>query len=186
MRTLTATTLVDHGIKLLSQRPHTRFELLKKLERRCLKQQSRSRYRISRFEKTRNLEYKSQELLNTRAKAEQTFVDCRKAVPLGLQELDNLGYIDDHEYAVWHIDQRVRFKTKSKREITKELLLKKVELPDITSALSTSAYCEEQACRGVVTKKTHNNTPSKLTTYLLRRGFPQTMVLNLVAERKEE
>ena len=184
-RIFTTSSLIDHGISLVSQRPHTKFELFNKLKKLCYKQKSRSKIRISKFEKKKGFNLNSTELQNTRTKAEQTFIDCSEAVPNSIQELEERGHVDDYKYALWHIDQRARWKPKSRKELQKELLEKRVDLSDINSALEISVkYCEEEACRNVVEKKTHL-PPSKLTTYLLRRGFPREMTMKWVAMRKE-
>ena len=179
--------LVTHGISLLSQRPHTKFELVKKLEHLCHKQKTRSRIRIARFEKKKGFEPHSKELLNTRTKAQASFDDCSEAVETSIAELISSGYLDDSEYALWHIAQRSKFRPRSKLEISSELRSKGVARNLIHSALTDSDFCDAKECLKLVKTKTQRQmSPSKIKTQLVRRGFQSTMVQTLLLAAKEE
>ena len=181
MRQITFSVLVDHGISLLSSRPHTKFELSQKLSRLCRRQQARSAIRISRFEKKKGFESKSVELSNTRSKAESAYLDCSAAVPLSLEALEDQGYINDHEYAIWHIKQRQKWKPRSIQELKSELLNKGVQLNTIKTSLQEAQYSEEEACHTLVEQKVARGT-SQIVTKLMRRGFRREMLLEKLQE----
>jgi SOS response regulatory protein OraA/RecX len=185
MRKISFSVLVDHGISLLSSRPHSKFELAQKLSRLCKRQQARSAIRISRFEKKKGFEPKSAELSNTRSQAESAYLDCSAAVPLSLEELEDQGYIDDHQYALWHIRQRQKWKPRSTQELKSELLTKGVQLNTIKSSLEEAQYNEEEACRTLVEQKVARGT-SQIVTKLMRRGFRREMLLAKLKEIEVE
>ena len=155
--------LIDHGISLLSRRPHSKFELNQKLLNLCRKRKNRSKIRISNFER------KNQISIGT-SKAEEVFLQCSKAVPISIQKLEELNYIDDLKYAAWHVDQRQRWRPRSKREILSELYKKGISKSDSEKALSN--YSDIKECQKLVQKKyLRDMHPSKIKTQLIRRGF---------------
>ena len=178
--------LVDHGIALLSSRPHSKTELAQKLARLCERQQARSTARIARFETRKGFERGSPELARTREKAAHTFESCRVAVPLALRTLEEEGHIDDFAFASWFVAQRVKHRPKSLVELRAELRGKGVVDECVRSAISSSAYCQVEACRSIVERKWRGSAKrDKLMTYLMRRGFPRDVVLAALAEQEE-
>ena len=179
--------LVDHGISLLSRRPHSRFELKQKLNRLCQKHRARSNIRISKYEKKQGFEPRSKELFNTRLKARKAFLDCTEAVPLSLLELEERKFIDDSKYALWHIEQRIRHRPRSKKELQSELYQKGLKSETIESALFKSKHCDAQECHKLVQNKVQRQfTTSKIKTQLIRRGFHRSTVEQLLVKENEE
>lgn len=183
--------LVDHGVALLSARPHSKQELEGKLQRLCARQRQRSKVRINRFETRRGLERGSPELEGTREKAALAFESCSTAVPRALCKLEREGHVDDDAFAAWFVAQRVKYRPKSLIELRAELRSKGVDDATVRSAIAQSAYSELEACRALTKRKWKGTTldQSKLTAYLTRRGFRRDAIqaaFDAEVEEREE
>lgn len=152
-------SLLMHALKLVSARPHSREELSSKLLRLCSKRKSSKLARLS---------------------AEYAPMDCPSAVGAVLDRLTSVGLINDAEYVSFHVEQRARWKARSKLQLRAELGQKRVAEELSRKALET--YDELTACAKAA-KRRMALSEEKLTQHLFRKGFPVAVVKRVVAVR---
>ena len=143
-----------HAVKLLTSRPHSKAELTTKLATVCYRRQ---RSKLLRFR--------------------QPFegVDCSKAVASSIQKLQEMNLLDDDYYAAWHVEQRAKFRPRSKLQLRGELAAKGVDGGISSKAIEgandlLSAYA--------LALRKPRASPDELLAYLARKGFsPQIALL---------
>lgn len=115
----------------------------------------------------------------------------RETQKLVWKKLQNLGYINDSEFAKWWIEQRQTFKPKGRRAIEMELRQKGVDRETIVSLLNGSIVraTEKSLANKAVEKKINlwQNLSSdkfrqKLTSFLARRGFSWETIEEVIDE----
>src|ERR1035437_7665885 len=70
-----------------------------------------------------------------------------------LKKLRHLDLLNNLEFARWWIDQRIEFKSKSKRIIIQELRMKGISQNDIDDAFGETIIDEEKMARELIEKK---------------------------------
>jgi len=171
MREITVKDLLDRGaekaFELLSYRPRAEKEIRFRLERY-----------FRRFLKRRKFD-----LAEYQAKVDE-------AIEKVLSGLKKGKMVDDRRFVAWWLDQRVRFRPRSKREITTELLKKGVRMDLILTGLEKAGFDEEAAAKKLIEKKlrlsslpAQGKAKKKLIEYLWRKGFSYSMVKKLIDEK---
>ena len=94
-----------------------------------------------------------------------------------LSELENLGLVDDYDFACWWVEQRITFRPKGKKALIFELRQKGID-PEIIEKVINQKVDEVALAKIVAEKKLRilkNLSPtelrSKLEGFLARRGF---------------
>lgn len=94
------------------------------------------------------------------------------------EKLTHLELLDDNKFAIWWVDQRVRFRNKSKRALEVELRQKGIDKEIITNALDAQNVDEVKMAKKLLEKKnrvwvkyTDVDARRKKSEYLLRNGF---------------
>jgi regulatory protein len=95
-----------------------------------------------------------------------------------LEKLKHLELIDDEKFAKWWVDQRIQFKSKSKRVIQMELRQKGIAKETVDLVLEETPMDEEKMARELIEKKAYkwkNLEPrirkQKMSQYLAGKGF---------------
>lgn len=95
-----------------------------------------------------------------------------------IKKLKHLNLLNDLEFARWWIDQRIRFKNKSKRIIIQELRIKGINQNNIDDAFGETVVDEEKMAKEILAKKEYkwkNLEPrearQKMSQYLAGKGF---------------
>ena len=116
----------------------------------------------------------------------------RKKVHESIQDnlfnrLKRLELIDDIKFAKWWVDQRVQFKSKSKKELFLELRLKGIDKEIIDQILSESKHDEYKAAKKLFEKKKYMwkkfdgfTARKKVSDYLARKGFSWETIKKLI------
>ncbi len=109
------------------------------------------------------------------------------AVDRLLDELQQLGLLDDTHFASYWVEHRMQFRPKSRKELQAELRAKGVESSEIRDIID--AFPEENACLAIAVKRgrtlrnlSEQDFTRKLLQYLLRRGFPFDLASRAVKE----
>ncbi|MEK7550675.1 MAG: RecX family transcriptional regulator [Patescibacteria group bacterium] len=104
-----------------------------------------------------------------------------------LKRLKHLNLLNDLEFARWWIDQRLRFKKKSKRVIIQELKIKGISQNNIDDAFGETVIDEEKMARELLEKKAYKwkdldprLTRQKMSQYLAGKGFGWDIVAQVV------
>lgn len=93
------------------------------------------------------------------------------------EELNQLGYLDDVQYAKELAKDMISYKKQGKTRIIMELKRRGISQEDIKEALSEIDFCEEDSISAHLAKKFMNSdlsdikTKEKAMRYLLYRGF---------------
>ena len=116
----------------------------------------------------------------------------RKKIHISLQpdllkRLKKLKLLDDEEFARWWVDQRIQFKSKSKRVIKQELLQKGINKNVIEDVLGETKIDEEKMAKKLLEKKSYKwkNLPPrearlKMSQYLAGKGFDWNVIEKVV------
>lgn len=95
-----------------------------------------------------------------------------------LEKLRHFELLDDVKFAKWWVEQRVEFKSKSKRVIKQELLQKGIDRNIIEDVLDETKIDEEKMARNLIEKKMYKwknlnsrETKQKMSQYLAGKGF---------------
>lgn len=101
--------------------------------------------------------------------------------------LKKLELMDDEKFAKWWIEQRIQFKSKSKKELNYELRTKGIEKEIIEKILEESEVNEEKAARELLEKKAYKwkNLPvrvarQKMSTFLASKGFGWEIIKEVI------
>jgi regulatory protein len=84
--------------------------------------------------------------------------------------LKRLELVNDEAFAKWWIDQRLQFKSKSKRELEFELRGKGIAKEIITEVLAESGVDDTKAAKKLLEKRAFKDRKQKMA-YLARKGF---------------
>ena len=107
----------------------------------------------------------------------------RKEIDASLHEtilvkLIKLELLDDTKFAKWWVDQRLAFKSKSKKDITFELRQKGIDTNIIKNILDDSEIDEVKIAKELITKKLYKwqkyedkIKKQKISQYLAGKGF---------------
>lgn len=95
-----------------------------------------------------------------------------------LERLRHFELLDDAKFAKWWVEQRIEFKSKSKRVIKQELLQKGVDRNIIDDILEETKIDEEKMARDLIEKKMYKwknleprEAKQKMSQYLVGKGF---------------
>lgn len=109
-------------------------------------------------------------------KTGQDISERNKAISRLIDKLKKKGFLNDHEFATWWVDQRQTFRNKSKRAITYELRQKGIDAKIISEALSQ--IDDTETARRIAQKKIRSMRNKswvqarwKLGEFLKRHGF---------------
>lgn len=143
---------------------------------------------------------KALELLSFRARSESELerrLLCAGhssfATASALGRCRELGYLDDHAFALAHVRDRLRLRPKGRRALRSELFRKGIDADlaeaAIDEAFEESGLDEADLARRLARKRVKalmNLEPEvarrRLGGYLTRRGFPPPVVRGVVAE----
>lgn len=115
----------------------------------------------------------------------------RKEIDISLHQtivdkLVRLELLDDQKFAKWWIDQRLAFKSKSKKDITFELRQKGIDSQTIKNILDDSEIDEVKIARELIAKKIYKwqkfddkTRKQKITQYLATKGFSWDVIEKL-------
>lgn len=92
-----------------------------------------------------------------------------------------LELVNDEAFAKWWIDQRLQFKSKSKRELEYELRGKGIDKEIITEVLAESGVDDVKAAKKLLEKRIFRDRKQKIA-YLARKGFSWEVIDRLVHE----
>lgn len=107
--------------------------------------------------------------------------------------LNRLDLVDDKKFAEWWIGQRLEFKSKSNRELVRELRLKGIDKYIIEDVMTKSDIDEEKMARELLKKKAYRwkalparEAKQKALEYLSRRGFDWDVISKVVDRNAPE
>lgn len=93
-------------------------------------------------------------------------------------KLKRLEFLNDEKFATWWIEQRLQFKSKSKRELLQELRIKGITKDIIDDVFSKLIIDEEASARKLLGKNRYKwdklsnfEARRKISAYLGRKGF---------------
>ena len=92
-----------------------------------------------------------------------------------IQRLTQGGYLDDAQFAAWHVQARVSGKPRSRQVLRQELRRKGIASELVEQAVATTS--DSEALIAQIKKRTHGTLPTdregrrQLIQYLLRHGF---------------
>lgn len=94
------------------------------------------------------------------------------------KKLERLELLGDERFAQWWVNQRMQFKSRSKRELTQELRMKGIDRKIIEKVLDESGVDDEASARKLIEKNKYKwekygqfEAKKKMTDYLARKGF---------------
>ncbi len=104
-----------------------------------------------------------------------------------LEKLRHFELLGDKKFAEWWVEQRIQFKSKSKRVIQMELRQKGVEKEIIDEVLGETKIDEEKMARELIEKKAYKwkgldprSARQKMSQYLAGRGFNWEIISKIV------
>lgn len=104
-----------------------------------------------------------------------------------LEKLKHFELLDDEKFAKWWVDQRIQFKSKSKRVIQMELRQKGISKEIIDSVLEETPMDEEKMAKELLEKKAYkwkNLEPrarrQKISQYLAGKGFSWEVIEKVI------
>lgn len=121
----------------------------------------------------------------------------RKEIDKSIQQaivdkLVKLDLLDDTKFAKWWVDQRLEFKSKSKKDITFELRQKGIDTNIIKNVLDDSEIDELKIAKDLITKKSYKwqkyqgvEKKQKISQYLAGKGFNWD-IINEAIEKIQE
>lgn len=133
-------------------------------------------------------------MLRPRSEKEITDWFRRKKVHESIQKdlfdrLKHFELLDDLKFAQWWVDQRMEYRSKSKRMLSNELKVKGIKDEIIKQILSETKIDEPKMIMGILEKKSYKwrNLPQreqkqKMTEYLLRNGYDWENVSTAIDE----
>jgi regulatory protein len=119
----------------------------------------------------------------------------RKKVPESLHQdlfarMGRLGIIDDAAFAKWWVEQRLTFRSKSKRELVQELRLKGISSDVIDDVLAQTEFDESKSAKKLLEKNAYKweryepkMRKRKITEYLSRKGYSWDVIEKITSER---
>jgi len=98
--------------------------------------------------------------------------------PKLFNKLKRFEFLDDEKFAKWWVEQRLQFKSKSKRELIQELRIKGISKNAIDDVFSKLEINEESSARKLIGKNKYKwerlsdfEKRTKISAYLARKGF---------------
>lgn len=110
--------LAAHAASLLMRRPHTAQEIRRKLEVVCIRTQRRVEVRAA--EAAAGKKRKRQRS----TPPDIAEISCSCVASSVVEELVTDGYLNDNEFALWFIRERMQLRPRSRTHITGELAAK--------------------------------------------------------------
>ena len=156
-----------HALRLLSGRPHSSAELTTKLAALC------KRRKQSKISSVRGIYGDAQ-------------VDCSVVTAAVIKDLSERKLLDDPEFARWHVENRVRYRPRSKIELAFELKGKGIAAASVNRVISEEHFDEEAACAAITFRQRRSKNDEKMTNYLARRGFPFRMIKATLQKKNAE
>jgi regulatory protein len=108
-----------------------------------------------------------------------------------LQELTNLGLIDDQAFVHWWVDQRNTFRPKGKRALMMELRQKGIDR-DLSETIINQEVDEKKLAKALILKKRKfweklplEKQKEKMAGFLARRGFSWPTIEALLDENRQ-
>lgn len=105
-----------------------------------------------------------------------------------LKKLKHLDLLNNLEFAKWWIDQRIQFKSKSKRIIIQELRMKGISQNDIDDAFGETVIDEEKMARDLIEKRAYKwkgleprVARQKMSQYLAGKGFGWDVIATVMS-----
>ena len=95
--------------------------------------------------------------------------------------LKSLDLLDDRKFAAWWVEQRIQFRSKSKKEIEYELRNKGIDKEIITEALAGSGIDELKSAKKLLERYASRTRQQKID-YLARKGFAWEVIDRLVSK----
>lgn len=109
-----------------------------------------------------------------------------------IDKLIRLELLGDEKFAKWWVDQRLEFKSKSKKDITFELRQKGIDTNIIKNVLDDSEIDELKIAKDLITKKIYKwqkyqgaEKKQKISQYLAGKGFNWD-IINEAIEKIQE
>jgi SOS response regulatory protein OraA/RecX len=161
--------LLQHALKLLVARPHSRHEIRTKLIRVCERRAAGPR----------------------RVKAavpppppspSAVKADCAAVADEVLTKLAAQGLVDDQAFASFWRDQRERFRPRSALHLRGELRMRGVEA--VVVEAEVRGYDDEAACKRLAAKKPRADRTS-LQAFLARKGFRYETIKKVLDEEEQ-
>jgi regulatory protein len=104
-----------------------------------------------------------------------------------LKKLKHLDLINDLTFAKWWIDQRIEFKSKSKRIIIQELRMKGISQNDIDDAFGETVIDEEKMVKDLIERRAYKwkgldprVARQKMSQYLAGKGFSWDVIEKVI------
>jgi len=102
-------------------------------------------------------------------------------------KLERLDFLDDEKFATWWVEQRLQFKSKSKRELIQELRLKGISKDIMDDVFSRLDIDEEVQIRKLLEKNKYKwdklngfEKRKKIWAYFNRRGFSWEVIRKVI------
>lgn len=149
-----AFALARHGLNLLSNRPHSTFQISQKLGKLCYTRKLRAGRKKSRLD------------------GGWCDIACDTVVQDAVQVIQDAGVLDDAAYARWHVEQRMAGpKVRSSLQLCSELFQAGIAYPIIQDVLATS-YDERAMLSKAVAKLQRSSTDPHTAVFKLQKlGF---------------
>ncbi|OGY26983.1 MAG: hypothetical protein A2Z11_04795, partial [Candidatus Woykebacteria bacterium RBG_16_43_9] len=120
-------------------------------------------------------------------KADDEKAQYERSVETVIKKLENLGQIDDYEFAKWWVGQRTRFKPRGYYVIRMELISKGVSKEIVDELTAIKKEDQLKLALAAASKKMSSykkldteNFKQKIGNYLLSRGFSWEVAKNIV------
>lgn len=133
---------------------------------------SKTLQKLFRFAMIRPRSYKEIQMWLRRKKVHDSMFDDL------FSKLEKLELLNDRKFAQWWINQRLKFKNMSLKELEYELRQKGVDSSIIKETLNSASINESEAIKALIEKKKHkwnkfddDMKVKKMTEYLYRKGF---------------
>lgn len=102
-------------------------------------------------------------------------------------KLKRLEFLDDEKFATWWVEQRLQFKSKSKRELIQELRLKGITKDTMDDVFSKLEVDEEAQAKKLFEKNKYKwerltgfEKRKKVSAYFARRGFSWDVIRKVI------
>lgn len=106
-----------------------------------------------------------------------------------IDKLERLGLVNDKEFCLWWVEQRMQFRPRSKRMLEKELRQKGVDVKLIRRVIEDEGINEEEIVKKLIKRKEYLwkrldkvSSKRKARDYLLRQGFNWDVVKKVVKD----
>ncbi len=137
------------------------------------------------------LSYRPRSVQEVRRKLEEHDISA-DVVELALEKLDAMGYLDDHAFAAFWVNERSNSKPLSPKALKYELRQKGIEDPIIAEVVGESAPEDEMAYRAAHNRalrlrgSTRIDFRTKISGLLQRRGFSYSVIKSTLRQLEAE